>query len=518
MGLRVVVGGWSRAGRWRGGTSGRSSLIDGDVRLIFEGFTSRPGVRRGSLSRSGRGRPGSVAHSRTASLRATVLGLPGARARPDSVPGAIVGVWSVKGCGLPEERGEFACARDRDDTGGLAPLDVQVLPALVQASLGAPCDLDDAWVLAMLAACEGRADVWLVAVVVRGFDQQPACVAGAGFGDRALAALGVRGSLGWDDPQEPGEQGGSREPSPVADLCREPGTGERVDPAEAAQPGDHGGVAGVGDRVLERSDQCASATSEQLDRGEVVNERALRAGIFEIVGAQPGQMLGRPRAAAPGAERTRSRKLSSWTLGTNAKLSSRCARSVLTRSPGPLGIEPGAATRTSISRSRPALANPNPVVRRDRNLVHHRRHETKPATMVVETAAVGYRRDERAAITDREGQTIPVGGYPQTDHPIGVRLSVPDRIRHRLINGEHDGEQRVPLESEGPRRVAGIASRRTQLGDRGGKAQLTRAKAVSARRCREHRLRLLGRAQRRLHRASCISRARLRGQRSQTRS
>jgi len=83
-----------------------------------------------------------------------VLGLPVARARPGSVPGAVV-VLSVKGGGLPEKRGELARAGDRDDAGGLAPLVVQVRPALVQALLGAPGDLNRAWVLAVLAA--GRA-------------------------------------------------------------------------------------------------------------------------------------------------------------------------------------------------------------------------------------------------------------------------------------------------------------------------------------------------------------------------
>jgi len=38
-------------GRCRGRTGGRSSLLDGGVRLICEGLaTSRPGIRRGSLS------------------------------------------------------------------------------------------------------------------------------------------------------------------------------------------------------------------------------------------------------------------------------------------------------------------------------------------------------------------------------------------------------------------------------------------------------------------------------------
>jgi hypothetical protein len=105
---------------------------------------------------------------------------------PGSVAGAIVGVLSVNGGGLPEERGEFAGAGDRDDAGGLAPLDPQPRPALVKAPLGAPGDLDQARVLALLATGERLADARLVAVVVGGLDQQPTGVAGAGLGDRPL--------------------------------------------------------------------------------------------------------------------------------------------------------------------------------------------------------------------------------------------------------------------------------------------------------------------------------------------
>ena len=54
----------------------------------------------------------------------------------------------------PRECGELARDGDRDDAGGLAALVVQVLPALVQASLGAPADRDYARVLAVLAARE----------------------------------------------------------------------------------------------------------------------------------------------------------------------------------------------------------------------------------------------------------------------------------------------------------------------------------------------------------------------------
>src|SRR5579862_5210281 len=206
----MVVGarGLARRGRCRGGTSGRSSLIDGGVRLIFEGLTSRPGIRRGSPSRNGRGRRVPVAHSRHREPGATCVGLPVARARPGSVPGAVV-VVSVKGGGLPEECGEFAGDGDRDDAGGLAPLAVEVLPALVQALLGAPGDRDDPWVLAGLAAGERLADAGRVAVVVGGLDQEPARVAGAGFGDRALATFGVGGALAGDDPEKSRQQGRS---------------------------------------------------------------------------------------------------------------------------------------------------------------------------------------------------------------------------------------------------------------------------------------------------------------------
>ena len=150
-------------GRWRGGTSGRSSLVDCGVRLIFEGLaTSRPGVRRGSLSRSGRGQRVLAAHSADAGLARRCWAFLGARARPGNVPGARVWGFSVKGCGLPEERGELASARDRDDAGWLAAVAVQVLPAGVEALLGAPGDLDHTWVLTRLPVSERVADQWRV--------------------------------------------------------------------------------------------------------------------------------------------------------------------------------------------------------------------------------------------------------------------------------------------------------------------------------------------------------------------
>ena len=111
-------------------------------------------------------------------------------------------VLSVKCGGLPEERGQLARAGDRDHAGRLASLVVEVLPAVVQTPLRPPGDLEHAWVLAMLAPGERLTDARRVAVVMGRLDQQPAGVARPGFGDRALAALAVRGALGGDDPEE----------------------------------------------------------------------------------------------------------------------------------------------------------------------------------------------------------------------------------------------------------------------------------------------------------------------------
>jgi hypothetical protein len=113
----------------------------------------------------------------------------------------------------------------------------------------------------------------------------------------SLAALGVRGALAGHDPEESGQQTRPGEASEFADLGGEAGGRERVDAAETAQARDHGGMTGAGDRLLEFTDQRAATTGEQLDCGEVVRERGLRAAFIEAVRAQPAHVLGGPRVS-----------------------------------------------------------------------------------------------------------------------------------------------------------------------------------------------------------------------------
>jgi hypothetical protein len=82
----------------------------------------------------------------------------------------MIGVRSVKDGGLPAKPGELAGDGGRDPAGGLAPRFAQVLPAWVEAALGAPGGLDDGWVLAWLAAGErlaivGRRRYWCAASI-----------------------------------------------------------------------------------------------------------------------------------------------------------------------------------------------------------------------------------------------------------------------------------------------------------------------------------------------------------------
>jgi hypothetical protein len=89
--------------------------------------------------------------------------------------------------GGPEEAGEFAGDGDGGDVGRLAVC-AQAGVESVQPVLGSPGDLEHVRGLSLLAVGDGRADSRLAQVVPGRFDQEPPRVAGAGLGDRALAA------------------------------------------------------------------------------------------------------------------------------------------------------------------------------------------------------------------------------------------------------------------------------------------------------------------------------------------
>ena len=94
----------------------------------------------------------------------------------------------------------------------------QALPLSVQPPLCPPGDTYCSGVLALLAARDGSSDRGPVAVVMGRLDQQPACVCGAGLGDRALATLAVGGVLGGNDAKEAESSAGFPKPPPVSDL------------------------------------------------------------------------------------------------------------------------------------------------------------------------------------------------------------------------------------------------------------------------------------------------------------
>src|SRR4029079_6876525 len=164
-------------------------------------------------------------------------------------------VASVRERDLPAVGGQFARDGDGDDAVLFAAGGLEQPPAGVKAALGVPGGVDDRGGLAAVAALEGHADRGVVAVVVSGLDQESAGVAGSGLGDRALAALVGGVVLGGHEAEVGAQRVGVREAREVADLGAQPDRRQRVDPAQAAQPGDRRGprrlVGYLGELVLD---------------------------------------------------------------------------------------------------------------------------------------------------------------------------------------------------------------------------------------------------------------------------
>ena len=115
--------------------------------------------------------------------------------------------------------GEFARDSDDDDRARLAS-GLECVPALVQPPSAALSLRLHSERLAVSSALKRDASTRRRALVPGGLDQQPAYVAVAGFGDRALAAPLPARVFAWGEPEERAERLGP-EPVPVAEFDRQ---------------------------------------------------------------------------------------------------------------------------------------------------------------------------------------------------------------------------------------------------------------------------------------------------------
>ena len=205
-------------------------------------------------------------------------------------------------------RHEALHARRGACTAGLVVLDAQPLVLLVQAALAAPADFAGPGVDAVLARFERGGDRRLVAVVVRGLDEQPPRVRRAGLGDRALFAVLAGGVLARHDADVRSDAAWVRETAQLADLGAEPERGDRVDPAQTAQPCDRHRPRALRalqhDLLIERG----TALLKQRDRGQVVLKHDLRDAVIHLQRAQPAPVHGPPRRSRPREPHLASRK------------------------------------------------------------------------------------------------------------------------------------------------------------------------------------------------------------------
>ena len=108
----------------------------------------------------------------------------------------------------------------------------------MQASLGAPGDLEHVRRLACLPSLQLDADARPREVVPGRFDEQTACVTGAGLRDRAAGERLARLLQRRDEPEPRRKLAAASETTEVADLEREHQRGQGADAAEAARARD----------------------------------------------------------------------------------------------------------------------------------------------------------------------------------------------------------------------------------------------------------------------------------------
>ena len=192
----------------------------------------------------------------------------GARARPGSrrrLGGRYVRSGSVERGGLPAESGELPGARN-GECRCACRAGREMGPARVQALLRAPCDGDDARVLADLAGGDRLADVGVVAVVVRGLDQEPAGCGGPALViwpcTRLVSEVYSPGTI----PRKPDSSAGlsNRSKLPISrtarprSACRSPKTAQPRDRLGVAAPGAASSSAPINARR-----RCTSASTAQ---------------------------------------------------------------------------------------------------------------------------------------------------------------------------------------------------------------------------------------------------------------
>src|SRR5262245_8241564 len=241
------------------------------------------GVRR-ELPRS------KVAGHRRAVPHRALEGSPCGRAHPLLKAESLVersgaAEWLV-GCDRPDEAGELAGAGDDDLLLRLAGAG-HPLPALVEALLAAPGALDHDGVLAALAAGQLVADLRAAAGVPGRLDQQPAHMAVADLGDRTLAPLPAGAGAAGHEPDEGHELLGAAEAAEVADLGHERERAQRVDAAQAAQPGDQLPPRLPLGRFPDRPLQLLDACVDEIDRVQVAVEGDLLGRMLEPLLAKP---------------------------------------------------------------------------------------------------------------------------------------------------------------------------------------------------------------------------------------
>src|SRR5256886_13879079 len=235
---------------WSSGVSGAATVGQTDIR----GSGRHDWDPSGAASSRVAGHPMRVPHRGFG-------GSPCGRTHPLLRAERLAGFQAVRsGCSValaPDEAGELARAGDDDLLLGFAAAG-HPLPALVEPLLAAPAALNHDGVLAALAAREFVADLRPTPCVPGRLDQQPADVAVADLGDRALPSLLTAGGVRGHQADERHELLGGGEAVEVADLGHQCGRCHRFHPRQTTQPNDQPTprllLPGLADRTLQLPD------------------------------------------------------------------------------------------------------------------------------------------------------------------------------------------------------------------------------------------------------------------------